>query len=380
MSAKGNRPYKLSEMILRMLDRTITAEQFKYLENQLSNDPDAQEYYARTMKVCSSLQYHTSSYENQPAVKVGNAMVDQELWAALAWNERTAAGIEVEEEASKPGQESEHVSGCLRLTPGENRPTSKLAFYAAILSTAALLMILAYVMLIPRVSPVVATLNNTIDAKWEMSGTVPDKGDDLRCEKLTLLEGFAEIDFDDGAVVIMESPTEVVLEGTSRMYLASGKLSVSVPAHAKGFVVRTPNACVVDYGTEFNVVVGKSGDTEAHVFKGQVDLRTGSDPVLFGQSKRLVVGETAAVDAGGRLTVSETHNYGFIRSIEQVQAARGVLGRNLIVNGDFEQNIVPFNPDFTDDQNMTNNVEIIGWNDKTDATIFPYLAIGGPDL
>ena len=44
------------------------------------------------------------------------------------------------------------------------------------------------------------------------------------------------------------------------------------------FVIRTPTATVTDLGTEFGVEVSKEGDTETHVFVGEVQIATRQRP------------------------------------------------------------------------------------------------------
>ena len=59
---------------------------------------------------------------------------------------------------------------------------------------------------------------------------------------------------------------------------------------------------MVDYGTEFGVTANAFGRTEAHVFTGKVELRSGSDPVRFDAAKSLVQGQAGRVDEAGVLS------------------------------------------------------------------------------
>jgi hypothetical protein len=50
---------------------------------------------------------------------------------------------------------------------------------------------------------------------------------------------------------------------------------VHVPPHARGFKLMTPDADVVDLGTEFGLKVSEAGASEVHVFDGEVEVYPG---------------------------------------------------------------------------------------------------------
>jgi hypothetical protein len=81
------------------------------------------------------------------------------------------------------------------------------------------------------------------------------------------------------------------------MILRSGRLTVSVSSQAKGFRVQTPTALITDLGTKFGVIVHPDESTEAHVFKGRVNITL--NPDKKGRSKSLVVneGQATAINA-----------------------------------------------------------------------------------
>ncbi|MCK4629225.1 MAG: NPCBM/NEW2 domain-containing protein, partial [Sedimentisphaerales bacterium] len=60
------------------------------------------------------------------------------------------------------------------------------------------------------------------------------------------------------------------------------------------------------YGTEFGIIAERSGKTETLVFQGEIELRTGSDVVRHGDSKRLTAGFAGVVDNFGNLSVNKT--------------------------------------------------------------------------
>lgn len=141
---------------------------------------------------------------------------------------------------------------------------------------------------------VAATVGDSVDARWEMDP--PESG--LLPGWATLLEGYARLDFKSGARVILQAPCELRLKSTKRVFLGSGQLTVKVPEGLRGFTVLTPTAGLVDYGTEFGVRVDARGDTESHVFSGQVNVRAGK------QNRLLTEGLAVRVDTAKNLRVS----------------------------------------------------------------------------
>ncbi len=120
-----------------------------------------------------------------------------------------------------------------------------------------------------RTPPVIATVTETMNAHWE-----PDRpfitGDALPTGPLKLLDGYAGIKFTSGAEVILQAPVEMVLDTDNMIYLQNGVLSAFVPDSAKGFMVQTPGAEIVDFGTEFGVKTRFRHSTEVQVFNGRV--------------------------------------------------------------------------------------------------------------
>jgi hypothetical protein len=127
-----------------------------------------------------------------------------------------------------------------------------------------------------------------MDARWSSGGSLR-VGSPLPPRPLKLESGLAEIRFASGASVVLQGPTECVIESPSHVKLGRGRLSANVPAEAVGFSVRTPVAAVVDLGTEFGVHSNEAGGTDVHVFRGQVALGrpsgNGSRKELLGEGR-----------------------------------------------------------------------------------------------
>jgi len=83
------------------------------------------------------------------------------------------------------------------------------------------------------------------------------------------------LQFGGGVMVYLEAPARFDAVSDSRVVLHSGRLSATVPPAGIGFTVETPEAEVVDFGTEFSVDV-EGGASEVHVFDGLVRVHPGA--------------------------------------------------------------------------------------------------------
>jgi ferric-dicitrate binding protein FerR (iron transport regulator) len=141
----------------------------------------------------------------------------------------------------------------------------------------------------------VATVVESVDARWE-SPVREQIG--LRPQRLHLQQGYARIQLRQGAELIVQAPSTIDLDTPNRIFLEAGWITAKVPLEARGFTVRTPLSTVVDYGTEFGLVVNKESSGEVHVFEGRVGLQSvGTN----GSGTELLKGEAATIDDVGRV-------------------------------------------------------------------------------
>ena len=84
-----------------------------------------------------------------------------------------------------------------------------------------------------------------------------------------LRKGLLNLQFGGGVMVYVEAPARFDAVSDKRVVLHSGRLSATVPPEGIGFTVETPEAEVIDFGTEFSVDV-EGGASEVHVFDGLV--------------------------------------------------------------------------------------------------------------
>jgi hypothetical protein len=128
--------------------------------------------------------------------------------------------------------------------------------------------------------PAVAWLVNAQNCKWvddvESAGNMP-AGITLRIER-----GLAELRFQCGARVVLEGPARLELLSGKSARLLHGKLTAKVPGAATGFEILSPQAKVIDLGTEFGMAVSDSGATDVYVFAGKVEAHPATRNVQAG--------------------------------------------------------------------------------------------------
>ncbi|MEM9346710.1 MAG: FecR domain-containing protein [Planctomycetota bacterium] len=127
----------------------------------------------------------------------------------------------------------------------------------------------------PAVEPstlIVASLTAEREAVWDRQpGLHLYAG-----QRFTLSHGFAEITTNSGAVALLEAPCSIELTSDENtLLLNDGKLIGLCQTEAsRGFVVQTPDAQIVDIGTEFGVIVQEGRGTRVQVFGGEVRVTT----------------------------------------------------------------------------------------------------------
>ncbi len=117
----------------------------------------------------------------------------------------------------------------------------------------------------------IARLVTKVDAVLTCDGK-PHVSNELLARNYQLLRGLLHLQFADNVMVYVEAPAHFDVVGAARVVLHSGRLSASVPPEGVGFTVETPEAEVVDFGTEFSVDVD-GGASEVHVFEGLVRVQ-----------------------------------------------------------------------------------------------------------
>ncbi len=204
-----------------------------------------------------------------------DSLFDEQLWNVLLKEEATAPKIEIE---PSPAPEKELIQKVKRKKTV--RKINKTTFLVPILSVAAMICLIIYVMLVPNtVNVEVATLTDSLDAQWAESSSQMTKNCRLMTNHtpLMLRKGNIEIVFDNNSKVVIEAPAEFQVLSYDQIKLNYGRLYATVPQEGLGFIVSTPNSKIIDLGTEFGVHTDINGTTELHVVKGKASLVSGFD-------------------------------------------------------------------------------------------------------
>lgn len=109
--------------------------------------------------------------------------------------------------------------------------------------------------------------NQNVDQPWQQTN--------LPAGTYHLQTGLLHLQFGGGVMVYVEAPAHFDAVSDKRVVLHGGRLSARVPPEGIGFTVETPEAEVVDFGTEFSVDV-EGGASEVHVFDGLVRVHPGA--------------------------------------------------------------------------------------------------------
>jgi ferric-dicitrate binding protein FerR (iron transport regulator) len=145
-------------------------------------------------------------------------------------------------------------------------------------------------------------------------------GSGLPVGEYQLHDGLLNLQFDGGVMVYFEAPAHFGAVSGQRLILHTGRLSVTVPPEGVGFTVVTPEAEIIDFGTEFSVEA-RSGASEVHVFQGLVRVqpkastgRSVGEPVDLKTSQAITINDTVRKPVEIELATE-----GFIRSFDEPQ-------------------------------------------------------------
>jgi hypothetical protein len=162
----------------------------------------------------------------------------------------------------------------------------------------------------------VAWIVNAQDCQWNVTAT-PDEHMQPG-KKLVLERGFAELTFASGATILLEAPASIELVSNMAAKLQSGKLTAHVPQSAHGFRIESPNARIIDIGTEFGISVSANGVTEVYVFKGEVQATSKGENSTGAITLKEKQG--ARIDTAGVVLKNIGSEAGFVRQIAPSRA------------------------------------------------------------
>ena len=130
------------------------------------------------------------------------------------------------------------------------------------------------------------------------SGSPYQVGQRVMLERLEMQTGSLRFRISSGAVLDFEGPVSLEFLNPMRLRLERGSINTDVGNEAKGFVVETPTANVLDIGTRFGTSVCADGSTDIAVFEGEVQVyRAGLPLTQESRLASLVEGEAARMSA-----------------------------------------------------------------------------------
>ncbi|MCA9238961.1 MAG: hypothetical protein KDA37_02125 [Planctomycetales bacterium] len=112
-------------------------------------------------------------------------------------------------------------------------------------------------------------------AVWSDEAARLEFGDKIELgQKISLESGVVELLLSSGAKVTIEGPARFEATSALEATLELGRIAAAAPRVARGYTVLTPTSELVDIGTQFGVLVDEVGDSELHVFDGDVVARS----------------------------------------------------------------------------------------------------------
>ena len=315
---------ELSTLLVRLLDGTIGQNEFAEVERRIASDPADLAYYIDFMAMWANLDQlnDVSTVVPKGVSEVNDPLTSEILREAIEKSEQLAETYEEEKAKQEAESKQDTVKKAAEtmfkeFQERERRRMEKIAYrryvyrqrllVSGIGALAAVLVIVLLVRFLnprpqspmPVAPPIVAEIIQSLDAQWGDSGISTVPGTQLTASAMQLKRGLIQVAFESGAEVILQAPCKIKPENAHKIFLLSGNMTAIVPDKAIGFTVRTPTATLVDYGTEFGVMTNASGETEVHVFKGEVDLRSGPDARVFEESQRIKTCQAGMVNSKG---------------------------------------------------------------------------------
>ena len=261
---------KLRELVSAMCDRTLTSEEYDTLDKLLLSSDETVEYAVRLLEINADLSHQASGLLNSSCcddpVELGQSSVNgvavrtgfATRSSAVSWPVFVAAAalVAVVTAVTTWGvlDRESHLantnpSGLLSSQPEtESENLLGETFVARI------------------VRKIDCDLE---DDRWRLRSELNILPD----QTLSMRQGLLELEFASGARVTLEGPATFTAVTPMSAVLLHGQLTANVPKQARGFKVETPGGQTIDLGTRFGLSVDDRGETETHVFEGEVLVR-----------------------------------------------------------------------------------------------------------
>ncbi len=146
------------------------------------------------------------------------------------------------------------------------------------------------------------------------------EGAAVRNERCRLKAGSVELLTSRGVRMVIEAPAEFQFLSAQELVFHRGRISAHVAESARGFTVLTPTGKVIDLGTEFGVEVSPEGNSELHVFEGEVIAR----PKSGTEERLLTTNEAFQFVKEGMGAACDMRSGSFLRADEMEQLVQGL--------------------------------------------------------
>jgi hypothetical protein len=273
VSINERQHYQLHLLLVRCFDGIISEEEFSVLDKLLKTSADARHYYYRFIILNYGLK-EENLWLLKERVSASQAAheecLDGQFWKLLSENEKLAPVIHVPK-TQAASEEGIETTSAIHVP----RKVGKWSILSIVMSAAAMLLLFLFAYYVPpKGGTEVATISDSVNAKWADSSTPTGVGSRLldTDPSLMLREGYVKLLFDNQARVVIEGPAEFQILTSDQIKLNYGRLYSIVPEQAYGFTVSTPTSKIIDLGTEFGVQCDPYGNLELHVLKGKTNL------------------------------------------------------------------------------------------------------------
>lgn len=255
----------LEQLINDMINGTISEAAHQKLQERLKSDQCAREVFRERMDLEAGLRSWASDglIEGQPAAKLTRTTEKpKRFW--LRWSVMLpVAAVSALAIAFWWAQEPDPAPQIVVEKPGQTEPSVS-----------------------SRTTMLLGQLVQQADCRWEQAPLLEE--DRFSTGIIKLASGAAELRFDSGTNVILEGPCDLMVQTVDSAKLLAGTVFVDVTEVSNGFLLETPEAQIVDEGTQFAVSLD-SLTTEVHVFDGSVIWATAESDSDF--EERITTGE-----------------------------------------------------------------------------------------
>jgi len=235
----------LQQSINALINGTITEAEHQSLQNRLKEDATARAVFRERMDIEAGLRTWAADGGGQHQVVASDISTWEQRRSGWAWHMTwiaTAASILAIAVwwTQRPDRDQ------LNLADQQNKPAPQ------------------------ATQPTALPLGRWIAQAacvWQQPPSLPDGM--LGAGMIKLASGAAELRFDSGTNVILEGPCELLVSTADSARLLAGTVFVNVTEVSNGFLLETPEAQIIDEGTQYAVALDSLA-TEVHVFDGGV--------------------------------------------------------------------------------------------------------------